>query len=98
MVKPMEKTMKKIIYILLILTAGCISPTSQLIEESSIYIELEDLVKDLKFNTVVDIGSNKGQFILLIEKLFYSDKIIYSFEPIKEVFEKQKKRLSKLHT
>jgi FkbM family methyltransferase len=53
-------------------------------------IELEDLVKDLKFNTVVDIGSNKGQFILLIEKLFYSDKIIYSFEPIKEVLEKQK--------
>ena len=53
-------------------------------------IELEDLVKDLKFQTVFDIGSNKGQFILLMEKLFLTDKDIYSFEPIKEIFEKQK--------
>ena len=57
-------------------------------------IELEDLVKDLKFQTVFDIGSNKGQFILLIEKLFTIDKDIYSFEPIKEIFEKQKKFFS----
>ena len=33
-------------------------------------IELEDLVKNLEFNTVLDIGSNKGQFILLVEKIF----------------------------
>ena len=58
-------------------------------------IELEDLIKDLKFQTVFDIGSNKGQFILLIEKLFNSDKKIYSFEPIIEIFEKQKNFFSK---
>jgi FkbM family methyltransferase len=52
-------------------------------------IELENLVKDLDFKTVFDIGSNKGQFILLIEKLF-KDKIFYSFEPIREILEKQK--------
>ena len=57
-------------------------------------IELEDLVKDLKFETVFDIGSNKGQFILLVEKLFNSDKNFYSFEPITEIFEKQKKFFS----
>ena len=52
-------------------------------------IELENLVKNLDFNTVLDIGSNKGQFILLIEN-FYKDIIIHSFEPIKELIEKQK--------
>ena len=57
-------------------------------------IELEDLVKDLKFQTVFDIGSNKGQFILLIEKLFNSDIDVYSFEPINEVLKKQKKFFS----
>jgi len=57
-------------------------------------IELEDLVKNLEFNTVLDIGSNKGQFILLVEKLFKNDKFFYSFEPIKEVLKKQKKFFS----
>ena len=57
-------------------------------------IELEDLVKNLKFQTVFDIGSNKEQFILLIEKIFNIDKNIYSFEPIKEIYEKQKKFFS----
>mgnify|MGYP003998466649 CR=1 FL=1 len=52
-------------------------------------IELENLVKNLDFNTVLDIGSNKGQFILLIEN-FYKDIIIHSFEPIKELIEKKK--------
>jgi len=52
-------------------------------------IELEDLVKNLKFNTVIDIGSNKGQFIMLIDGL-YADKHVFSFEPIKEILEKQK--------
>ena len=54
-------------------------------------LELEDFVKDLNFQTVLDIGSNKGQFILLIEKLFMENKNIYSFEPIKEILEDQKK-------
>ena len=57
-------------------------------------IELEDLVKNLEFNTVLDIGSNKGQFILLVEKLFENDKFFYSFEPINEVLKKQKKFFS----
>jgi len=52
-------------------------------------IELENLIKDLHFETVLDVGSNKGQFILLIEKLF-KNKTIYSFEPISEILEKQK--------
>ena len=54
-------------------------------------IELENLIKNLKFNTVLDVGSNKGQFILLLEGLFDKKKLIYSFEPIKEVLNKQKK-------
>ena len=58
-------------------------------------IELEDLVKNLEFNTVLDIGSNKGQFILLVEKLFENDKFFYSFEPINEVLKKQKKFFSR---
>ncbi len=53
-------------------------------------IELEDLIKDLKFKTIIDIGSNKGQFILLIEKIFNDKKIFYSFEPINEILKKQK--------
>lgn len=54
-------------------------------------IELENLIKNLKFNTVLDVGSNKGQFILLLEGLFDKKKLIYSFEPIKEVLAKQRK-------
>ncbi len=58
-------------------------------------IELEKLVKDIKTpETIIDIGSNKGQFILLIEKIFPRKKI-YSFEPIKEMIEKQKKFFKK---
>ena len=54
-------------------------------------IELEKLVKDIKVpETIVDIGSNKGQFILLMEKIF-PNKIVYSFEPIIEMLKKQKK-------
>lgn len=54
-------------------------------------IELEYLVNDLKFETVIDVGSNKGQFILLVEKNFPNEKFFYSFEPITEILEKQKK-------
>jgi len=60
---------------------------------SGIYatIELKELIKGIKTpETIIDIGSNKGQFILLIEKI-YPNKNIYSFEPIKEMINKQKK-------
>ncbi len=60
---------------------------------SGIYatIELKELIKGIKTpETIIDIGSNKGQFILLIEKI-YPNKNIYSFEPIKEMIDKQKK-------
>jgi FkbM family methyltransferase len=60
-----------------------------LINNIAANIELENLIKDIKFKTVLDIGSNKGQFILLIEN-FFKDVEIYSFEPIKEILEKQK--------
>ncbi|MDA9876836.1 FkbM family methyltransferase [Candidatus Pelagibacter sp.] len=54
-------------------------------------VELEKLVKDIEVpETIIDIGSNKGQFILLIEKIF-PNKIVYSFEPIIEMLKKQKK-------
>lgn len=54
-------------------------------------IELEKLVKDISPpETIIDIGSNKGQFILLIEKIF-PNKTIYSFEPIEEMINKQRK-------
>jgi FkbM family methyltransferase len=54
-------------------------------------VELEKLVKDIEVpETIIDIGSNKGQFILLIEKIF-PNKIVYSFEPIIEMINKQKK-------
>ena len=53
-------------------------------------VELENLIKNLNFETVFDIGSNKGQFTILIEGL-YPNKVIYSFEPLIENIEKQKK-------
>ena len=56
-------------------------------------IELKNMVKDINFETIVDVGSNKGQFILLIEQLF-PNKIVYSFEPQTEVLDKQRKLFS----
>ena len=41
-------------------------------------IELENLLKNINLETVIDVGSNKGQFIMLIEKL-YPNKVI---EPV----------------
>lgn len=53
--------------------------------------ELEPLIKKInKISTVIDIGSNKGQFILIIKKFFPSAKI-YSFEPLKKELILQKK-------
>lgn len=57
-------------------------------------IELEELLIDLELDTVIDVGSNKGQFVLLVEKI-YKNIQIFSFEPIKEVYLKQKKFFSK---
>ena len=53
-------------------------------------IELQDLLKNLDVKIIIDVGSNKGQFILLVENFFNCQKI-YSIEPIKEVLEIQKK-------
>ena len=53
-------------------------------------VELENMVKNINLETIIDVGSNKGQFIMLMEQIF-PNKIIYSFEPIFEVLEKQKK-------
>ena len=53
-------------------------------------VELENILKNINLETVIDVGSNKGQFIMLIEKLF-PNKTVYSFEPIKEMINKQKK-------
>lgn len=53
-------------------------------------VELENLIKNIEEpETVIDIGSNKGQFILLIENIFPGKKI-HSFEPIVELINKQK--------
>ena len=54
-------------------------------------IELLKLIESIKkLKTLIDVGSNKGQFMLLLEKLFPNISII-SFEPIKEEMHKQKK-------
>tara|TARA_B100000945_G_C20347810_1_gene580664 strand:+ start:411 stop:1157 length:747 start_codon:yes stop_codon:yes gene_type:complete len=53
-------------------------------------IELEELIKNLNINMIIDIGSNKGQFILILDKFFKNIKVL-SFEPISEVLKKQKK-------
>ena len=53
-------------------------------------VELENMLKGINLETIIDVGSNKGQFIILIEKLF-PNSTIYSFEPITEILEKQKK-------
>lgn len=57
-------------------------------------IELLPFLNKVKnINTLIDIGSNKGQFILLCHK-FFPNLIVYSFEPIKEILEGQKKFFS----
>ena len=57
-------------------------------------IELLPFIKKIKnINTLIDVGSNKGQFILLCIK-FFPNLLIYSFEPIKEALIKQKNLLS----
>ena len=53
-------------------------------------IELENMISSINPETIIDIGSNKGQFILLVEQLF-PNKIIHSFEPLTEILEIQRK-------
>tara|TARA_B100001093_G_C26757281_1_gene984018 strand:- start:591 stop:1298 length:708 start_codon:yes stop_codon:yes gene_type:complete len=55
--------------------------------------ELESHLKKIKkLSTVIDIGSNKGQFLLISKKLFPKIKI-FSFEPLIEELKIQKKIL-----
>ena len=57
--------------------------------------EFEELLKKIKdLNTLIDIGSNKGQFILIIKKFFPKVKV-YSFEPLKKEIDFQKRFLKK---
>ncbi len=44
------------------------------------------LVKDFNINTIIDIGAHVGRFTLEISRIL-PDAKIYSFEPIKEVYE-----------
>ena len=53
-------------------------------------IELENMISSINPETIIDIGSNKGQFILLVEQLF-PNKIIHSFEPLAEILDIQRK-------
>ena len=43
-------------------------------------------LQDFNINTIIDIGANVGQFILDIRK-FFPTATIYSFEPLKDVYE-----------
>ena len=55
--------------------------------------EIENLIKKIKkCNTLIDVGSNKGQFSILFRNYFYNAKI-YSFEPQTDQIEIQKKIL-----
>ncbi len=57
-------------------------------------IELLPFIKKIKnINTLIDVGSNKGQFVLLCIK-FFPNLLIYSFEPIKEALIRQKNLLN----
>ena len=57
--------------------------------------ELTELVKKMnKANTLIDVGSNKGQFSLLVRK-YFPDIKIYSFEPQLNELNIQKKILGK---
>ena len=57
--------------------------------------ELRSLIKNTKnVKTIIDVGSNKGQFLLL-SKYFYPNSFAYSFEPQKKPLEIQKKIIKK---
>jgi len=50
-------------------------------------IEHDLFFRHLKFNTVIDVGANSGQFSLVMRKNF-PEAYIYSFEPLKRPFRK----------
>ena len=61
------------------------------LNKTSPLFELEKLIKNLNnIKTIVDIGSNKGQFSVLARSYFPNAKI-YSFEPQKHTLSTQKK-------
>ncbi len=61
------------------------------LNNTSPLFELEELIKDLNdIKTVIDIGSNKGQFSILTRYYFPKSKI-YSFEPQNHILSIQKK-------
>jgi FkbM family methyltransferase len=51
--------------------------------------------KDFNFSTIIDIGSNQGQFALMLNAIF-PDSQLYCFEPIPDCFEKLLKNTSKV--
>ena len=50
-------------------------------------------LKELNISTIIDVGANEGQFVKEIRSIIPT-AFIYSFEPIKSVFEKLKTNLS----
>lgn len=59
-------------------------------------IELKNLLSEINPKSIIDIGSNKGQFILLTKGLF-KNLFFYSFEPQKSQIKIQKKIFEKLN-
>ena len=58
-------------------------------------LELSELLKKLpKIDNCIDIGSNKGQFLMIFRKYFSQAKL-YSFEPQKKLMKIQKSFLTK---
>ena len=53
-------------------------------------IELKSFLQDIKPSSIIDIGSNKGQFILL-NKGLYENLFFYSFEPQRKEIDIQKR-------
>jgi FkbM family methyltransferase len=52
--------------------------------------EHANFLETKKFNTIVDVGANKGQFSLLAN-YFFPQSMIFAFEPLHEPFEIYKK-------
>ena len=55
--------------------------------------KLQVFYKKKNINIVIDVGAHKGEFISYIEHI--NPKIIYAFEPQKEIFKSLSKRVSK---
>ena len=52
-------------------------------------------LSDLHINTIIDIGANAGQFALKIKK-YFPDTLIYSFEPLHDIYMQLIKKTNKL--